>query len=141
MQVSLEPAWVESVWQMFVGVRSRLDPEACIALLTRAGQLDMKIGSADRVDAIFRLGQAGLRFEYTLRPPRALPVQPGLIYFQVNREAGDEEWQNVQKSLTLAMRLNESLISGNIQDQKVLTIRTGGQTTTLQFTLYVVPRR
>jgi type VI secretion system protein ImpJ len=141
MQVALEPAWVEPIWQLFVGVRSRLDPEACIALLTRAGQLDMKIGSADRVDAIFRLGLAGLHFEYAARPPRWLPVQPGLIYFQISREAVDEEWQNVQKSLTLAMRLNESLISGNIQGQQTLSIRTGGQSTTLQFTLYVAPRR
>jgi hypothetical protein len=34
--------------------------------------------------------------------------------------------------------LNENLVAGNIQGQRVLTIRTGGQSTTLQFTLYVV---
>ena len=45
---------------------------------------------------------------------------------------------HVQKSLTLAIRLNENLIAGNIQGQRVLTIKTSGQTTTLQFTLYVV---
>ena len=39
-----------------------------------------------------------------------------------------------------ALRLNEKLIAGNIQDQRVLTIRTGNQTATLQFTLYVVPQ-
>ena len=46
---------------------------------------------------------------------------------------------NVQKSLTLAIRLNENLIVGNIQGQRVLSIRTGQRSTTLQFTLYVVP--
>jgi type VI secretion system protein ImpJ len=63
----------------------------------------------------------------------------GLIYFQVSRESQLEEWQNVQKSLTLAIRMNENRIAGNIQGQRILTIKTGGQTTTLQFTLYVVP--
>jgi len=140
MQVSLEPSWLESVWQMFVGVQSPLSSEECIRLLTKPGQLDMKIGSSDRVDDIFRLGQAGLKFAYSPRPPRALPALPGLIYFQVSRESQQEEWQNVQKSLTLALRLNENRIAGSIQGQRILTIKTGGQNTTLQFTLYVVPQ-
>ena len=64
----------------------------------------------------------------------------GSNYFQVSRDSQLEEWQNVQRSLTLAIRLNENRIVGNIQGQRVLTIKTGGQTTTLQFTLYVVPQ-
>lgn len=140
MQVSLEPIWLESVWQMYMGVQSQLDTEELIRLLTKAGELDMKIGSSDRVDSIFRLGLAGLRFTHSPGPPRALPTLPGLIYFQISRESQQAEWQNVQKSLTLAIRLNENLIAGNIQGQRVLTIKTGGQTTTLQFALYVVPQ-
>lgn len=140
MQVSLEPAWLESVWQMFVGVQSPLSPEENIRLLTKAGQLDMKIGGSERVDEIFRLGQAGLRFAHSPRPPRALPSVPGLVYYQINRESQLEEWQNVQRSLTLALRLNENLIAGNIQGQRVLTIKNRGQTTTMQFTLYLVPQ-
>jgi type VI secretion system protein ImpJ len=138
MQVALEPAWLESVWQMYVGVQSPLRPDECVALLTRPGQLDMKIGSSDRVDEIYLRGQAGLKLTPAPRPPRALPTAPGLIYFQVLRESSQEEWQNVQRSLTLAIRLNEAQIAGNIQGQQVLTIRHGGQTTTLEFTLFVV---
>jgi hypothetical protein len=67
---------------------------------------------------------------------------PGLVYFQVNRESQQQEWQHVQRSLTLAVRLNERLIAGNIQGQRVLAVKTGGpnssQTTTMQFTLFVV---
>jgi type VI secretion system protein ImpJ len=139
MQVTLEPAWLEPAWQMFVGVQSPLSTEECIRLLTKSGHqgLSMKIGSSDRVDEIFRLGQAGLRFTYSALPPRALPQQPGLIYFQISRDQ-QEEWQNVQRSLTLAIRLNEHLIAGNIQGQRTLTIKTGGQTTPMQFTLFVV---
>ena len=140
MQVPLEPAWLEPQWEMFVGVQSALDAAELIRLLTEPGQLDMKIGSSDRVDAIFRQGQAGLRFEPCLRPPRVLPEPPGLIYFQVSREYAPAEWQNVQKSLTLALRLNEKRIAGNIQGQRILAIKVGTQTTNLQFTLYVVPQ-
>ncbi|MGE3807108.1 MAG: type VI secretion system baseplate subunit TssK [Gemmataceae bacterium] len=140
MQVALEPAWLESIWQMFIGVHSPLSTEENIRLLTKAGQLDMKIGSSDRVDEIFRLGQAGLRFAHSPRPPRALPVVAGLVYYQINRESQLEEWQNVQKSLTLALRLNENLIAGNIQGQRVLTIKNRGQTIPMQFTLYLVPQ-
>jgi type VI secretion system protein ImpJ len=137
MQVALEPAWLEAGWQMFVGVQSPLPAEQCVHLLTRG--LDMKIGSSERVDEIFRQGQAGLRFTYSSYPPRALPVQPGLIYFQVDRESQAAEWDKVQRSLSLAVRLNENLIVGNIQGQRTLTIKVGGQTSTLQFTLYMVP--
>ena len=43
----------------------------------------------------------------------------------------------MQRSLSLAIRLNENLILSNIQGQRELTIRIGGQTTAMQFTLYV----
>ncbi len=138
MQVAMEPAWLEPGWQMYVGVLCSLPPEQCEQLLTSG--LDMKIGSSDRVDEIFRMGQAGLRFAYTSQPSRVLPSQPGLIYFRVDRESQSEEWDRVERSLTLATRLNENLIVSNIQGQRTLTIKIGGQSTTLQFTLYIVPK-
>jgi type VI secretion system protein ImpJ len=122
---------------MFIGVHSQLPPEECVRLLTVPGQLDMKVGSSDRVDQIFRLGQAGLKFTHTPQPPRSLPVAPGLVYFQVSREAQLPEWQNVQRSLSLAIRLNEQRIVGSIQGRRQLSIRVAGQTTVMQFTLFV----
>jgi type VI secretion system protein ImpJ len=139
MQASLEPKWMEAGTQLFIGVRSSASLEECVRLLTEPGQLDVKVGSSDRVDSLFRLGQAGLRFSHAPAPPRVLPSLPDLTYFQISRSAPATEWQNVQRSLTLALRLNEHLIVGNIQGQRVLKIRTAGQTTTMQFTLYVVP--
>jgi type VI secretion system protein ImpJ len=136
MQVPLEPAWLEPAWQMFVGVQTILPPEQCINLLTTPGQLDMKIGSSDRADAIYEYGQAGLKFVH--RPqPHVLPVLPGLIYLQVDRDSQSNEWQHVRKSLMLAIRLNEQRILGSIQDEQTLTIRHAGQTATLRFTLYL----
>ena len=52
-------------------------------------------GDRDRVDRIFQLGQAGLKFTHAPLPPRALPSRPGLIYFQVDRDSQLEEWQHV----------------------------------------------
>src|SRR5262249_6332708 len=40
MQVSLEPAWPESSWQLFLGVRTSIDGEECVKLLTKPGNLD-----------------------------------------------------------------------------------------------------
>lgn len=135
MQVALESAWLESGQQMFVGVQGPLPPEELEKLLTSG--LDMKIGSSDRVDEIFRLGAAGLRFTYASHPPRSLPAQSGLVYFKVDRQSQADEWDKVERSLTLAIRLNENLIISNIQGQRTLTIKVGGQTVTLQFTLFV----
>jgi type VI secretion system protein ImpJ len=138
IQVPLEAAWLEPTWQMFVGVKSTLSPEECVNLVTTSGQLGMKIGSSDRVDAIYRQGSAGLRFTHVAKPPKALPIVHGLIYFQVSRDAQPDEWRNVQKSLTLAARLNETRIEGNIEGAKELTVRINGKTTKVQFALYVV---
>ena len=139
MQVALEPAWLESGWQLFVGVHGSLPAEQLVRLLTSG--LDMKIGSSERVDEIFRLGEAGLKFNYAHHPPRSLPAQPGLVYCQVDRESQTDEWDRVQRSLSLAVRLNENLIVSNIQGQRTLNIRVGGTTTTLQVTLYVTPKK
>lgn len=139
MQVALESAWLESGWQMFLGVRSNVTADECVRMLTRPERLGMKIGSSDRVDTIFTKGQEGLRFTHTPRPPRDLPSAPNLTYFDVSRESATNEWAHVQKAKTLAIRIQERDVVGNIDGQRDLTIRTGGQTTTFSFTLYLVP--
>ena len=70
-------------------------------------------------------------------PPRVLPAEPGLIYFEVGR--GSEEWQNVQRSMSLAVRLNEKGIEGTINGQTVLNVKTGsGRMSKMVFGLFVV---
>jgi type VI secretion system protein ImpJ len=140
IEVSLEQKWLEPMWEMFVGVDSELTPDDCIRLLTRSGLLDMKIGSVDRVDYIYDRGLMGLEFKPAHRPPRALPVQAGLVYFQVNRETKLDEWENVAKSRTLAIRLNQGRIIGEFEGKHQLTIRSGGEHRQMRFTLFLVPR-
>lgn len=139
MQVALESAWLETGWQMFLGVRSNATNEEVVKMLTRPERLGMKIGSSDRVDTIFTKGQEGLRFTPSPRPPRDLPSAPNLTYFDVSRESSTNEWAHVQKMKTLAIRIQERDVVGSIDGQRDLTIRTGGQTTTFSFTLYLVP--
>lgn len=140
MQVHLETAWLqETAWQMFVGVQSPLETDECIKLLTGRDQLGMKIASSDRVEDVYTRAQRGLIFTYSSHPPRALPSNPGLIYFQVDRGSQKSEWDNVQKSLTLAIRVNENKIEGTIDGQRDFRIKAGpGKSTSLRFTLYVV---
>jgi type VI secretion system protein ImpJ len=141
MQVSLEPVWLESNSQMFIAVQSTLDTPQCITLLTKAGQLDMKVGSSDRVEDMYRQGLAGLRFTAENNPPGALPKIPGQVYFQITQDLKNPEWMNVKKSLTLALRLNENLIVGSIQNQRRLTIKAAGRNVPMQFSLYVLPEK
>ena len=77
MQVAMEAKWLEPAWRMFVGVQSPLPQADVVRLITRPDRLDMKIGSAGRVDEIFVKGQKGL--EFTPEPHRRGPAEPGPI--------------------------------------------------------------
>ncbi len=100
----------------------------------------MKVGSSEHVDDLHRQGATGLRFVMETVPPKMLPAIPGQVYFQLLPEPGNPEWVNVKKSLTLAVRLNDSLVLGTIQNQRRITVRSAGRNVTLQFSLYVVPQ-
>ncbi len=141
MQVGMEPAWLDPSSKVYIGVQTTLEAAECVTLLTEPGQLDMKVGSSDRVDDLFRLGSPGLRFLAAEHPAQELPKLAGQLYFQVIQDAKDPEWLNVRKTLTLALRLNENRIVGTIQGQRRLTIKVGGRHVGMQFSLYVVPAK
>jgi type VI secretion system protein ImpJ len=122
MQVSLERTWLDQSAQLYIGVRSPLDPDACVEILR---QIDMKVGSSDRIETIYRMGDVGLKFSHVPGPslPQALPRDKGLTYFQINREQQQSEWQSVERSLILAIRFNEKMIVGNIDRQEAVNLR------------------
>lgn len=136
MQVSLEPSWLEPDWGMFIGVQSDLAGEEVVRIITTPGILDMKVGSAEQVDGIYRAGKAGMSFTTIKTPPRVLP--PGITYFQLAREASGAEWGDVKRTLSLAVRFNENRVQGNIQDRQELALSIGGKNCRIQFTLFVV---
>jgi type VI secretion system protein ImpJ len=137
MQVHLEPKWLQPAWQMFVGVQSSLPADVCTRMLKPGGQLDMKIGSAKRVEAIYIGGLRGLHFVDRPRP-RELPGDRGLAYFQVNRDVATDEWEAVKGEGFLAIRINEKSIRKATPGDNALTIEYGGQNVQLHFTLYVL---
>ena len=99
LQVPLKGHWLGATYQMFVGVYSpTFKPEEVVRMLTRGGQLKMKIGSAEHVDQIYQRGDVGLQFKPVDRPTRDLPVIQGQTYFQINREASQQEWANDKRT-------------------------------------------
>jgi type VI secretion system protein ImpJ len=145
MQVSIEAKWLEPAWQLFVGIRSPLPVAQVIDLLTTPGELDMKIGSGNRVDQMFMRGIEGLEFTHASQPPRLLPTMPDLTYFQVNRESQQSEWAHVQESLVLAIRVNDTRLvigsSGNLNGERSLVLKAddGHAAAAMQLSLFVVP--
>jgi hypothetical protein len=90
------------------------------------------------VDEIFRRGAIGLKFT-SANQPRVLPAKQELVYFQVFPESAPEEWQNVRRTGSLAIRINEKRVVGTIADQESWIINTGSQTSKLEFTLFAIP--
>jgi len=138
VQVALEPAWLEAGKRMFVAVTSSLTAEQTRQLVQR--RLDMKIGAGSTVDELYRLGRAGLQFEYLADPPRCLPLRPGRAFFAVDPARSPDQWDAVQRSLALAVRFNESLIAGDIQGRQTIDVVLDGRPVSLEFVLYVIPQ-
>jgi type VI secretion system protein ImpJ len=139
MQVAMERTWLDQNAEMFIGVISPLDADQCVELIR---QLDLKVGSSDRIETTYRMGDVGLKFSHVPERelPSALPKDKGLTYFQINREQQQGEWQFVEKSLTLAIRFNENRIVGNIDRQEVVTLRLNADMP-FRFKLYVLGTR
>ncbi len=137
MVVSLDRDWLQSDWQMFLGVRvPQLSSADCVRLLTRPEKLGMKIGAADQVERLFRRGEPGMMFTPASNPPRDLPA--GWTYFELSREP-QADWQKVQDSLSLAIRLDLKRALGNFEGQEQVTIETESEVATFRFTLFVLP--
>jgi type VI secretion system protein ImpJ len=136
MQVEIDRSWLDQTAAMYIGVLSPLDPDQCVALLR---QLDMKVGSSDRIETIYRMGDVGLKFSHVPERelPSALPKDKGLTYFQINREQQQNDWQFVERSKTLAIRFNENKVVGNIDRQEVVTLRLTSEMP-FRFRLYIL---
>jgi len=81
-----------------------------------------------------------LQFEYLADPPRCLPLRPGRAFFAVEPSRSPDQWDAIQRSLTLAVRFNESLIAGDIQSRQAIEVVIDGRPVSLEFVLYVVPQ-
>jgi type VI secretion system protein ImpJ len=139
MQVTIDPKWLHSGWNWFVGVNGQGASETEIRELLRPGNLDWKMGSAQQVDLIFKHGIPGVTLVDLPQPPRALPSRQGWTYYEVRRD--NAAWKDVLATQTLALRFTEELISNldTLQGQRKLEVAAKGKRTVLEIALFAVP--
>ena len=140
MQVSLEPAWFNSNWHWYIGVKqNELSEQECRDLLS-AGHLDWKLGSARQVEFLFKQRASGLQLVPVNRAISALPHRHEWLYYEVPRQ-DSPAWRDVQATQTLAMRLKDSLIvnAERLQGEQTLVVSAFGRKIPLQFALFSVP--
>ncbi len=139
MQVALEPKWFNAGWNWFVGVNySNISDRECQELLA-PGQLNWKMGSTEQVEFLFKNRAPGVELRLLPQAPRAIPPNPGWLYYEVTR--ANAPWKDVQISQTLAMRFNEQLINNLSQlgGQRNLVVTFRTKQAVLQVALIAVP--
>lgn len=82
--------------QLYLAVMSGV-PEEKVA---REVPLKAKVSASDRVDQLIAAALRGLTLRHLPAPPAEIPVQPGRVYFQVDK-SGDH-WEAVKKSRSIA---------------------------------------
>lgn len=138
MQVRLEQAWLNQKAPLYIGVTSPLGDEKCVEQIQN---VDMKVGSPDRIDPSFTAGGGTLTFDHVSNPPKVLPR--GMTYFQINRRLQPREWDYVEASKRLAIRFNEYLVDGDIdhkEEVKLKKMEDDAEGIPFEFTLYVLTK-
>ena len=136
---NLERDWLSPGWEFFIGVESKLGFDAVVSLLQGQGQgqLNMKVGSSREVDHIFARARGGVGITPEREPPRALPGKTW-AYWRLNRDS--VAWNDVDATLTLAIRFNDRQIEGKIDGEQSIRIRTDkGQEALMSFALFAIP--
>lgn len=138
MQVSLDSQWLEPGWSLLIGIRTNLEMSDASRLFASNGPMDFKISSAERVDQIFRMGQRGLHFEPVTKVPDALNKITRSLFLSLGRDEAANEWTSVRRSMNLAVRFNEGLLTGSIHDQTKLQLRFDGKPVEMEMVLYAI---
>lgn len=136
MKVRMESEWLEPQWAFYIGVQARLKPNEVESLLREA--LDMKVGSAEEVDTLYRFGRAGVKMNRVTDPPRILPLN-NWTYWQIDRAS--DSWKDVEASLNLGIRINENQVASQIDGQQEFEIRYQEDQVQFRFTLYAIPTK
>lgn len=141
MEAALDPPWLHSGWQWYVGVKADAATEREIRELLQPGKLDWKLGSSKQVDLIFKHGIPGVALKPLDQPPRALPARQGWVFYELRRDPDNAAWKDVLATQTLAMRFTEELISNlaELKGQRKLEVSAFGKRNTLEFALFAVP--
>jgi type VI secretion system protein ImpJ len=139
MQVSIEPDWLHTSWDWYVGVNAQNLSDAECRDVLRPGKLDWKMASSQQIELVFRHGLPGIEQVELTQVPRALPPH-GWVYYEVQR--GNSAWRDVLASQTLALRFKEQLIGNldKLRGQQRLEVVLPSKRAVLEFALFAVPR-
>lgn len=140
LQVVIDPKWLHTGWDWYVGVNSKNLPDRAVRELLEPGKLDWKMGSSQQVEVIFKHGVPGVGHVELSGAPRALPSHQGWSYYEISREGN--AWKDVLATQTLALRFRTELI-GNLAElpgQRNLEVMLPDKRAVLQFALFAVPR-
>ncbi|MEQ8849460.1 type VI secretion system baseplate subunit TssK [Botrimarina sp.] len=136
LRVDLEPRWLEPGCTLLLGAESSATAQDVQRLLV-SGR-NAKFGCAGRAEELFLLGEAGLEPLRVLQPPSGLPVRKGLQYYRLAADSAPQEWRAVERSMTLAVRLSESVLVDELADQNAVVIDIDGRPSTLRLTLFAL---
>jgi type VI secretion system protein ImpJ len=139
LQVVIDPQWLHTGWDWYVGVNGKNVPDRQVRELLQPGKLDWKMGSSQQVDVIFKHGVPGVQRVELSTAPRALPSHQGWSYYEISREGN--AWKDVLATQTLALRFRTELI-GNLEElpgQRNLEVILPDKRAVLQFALFAVP--
>lgn len=140
MQVAIESRWLNAGWDWYVGVNGQNISESECRKLLQPGKLNWKMGSANKVDMIFRLRLPGVEPQELPDPPYPLPALRGWTYYEVRREGA--AWNDVLATQTLAIRFTNELI-GNLDTlagKQTVEVKLPDDRALLRFALFAVPR-
>ena len=141
MQATLEPHWLHTDWQWYIGVnKGDLTEQECRDLLM-PGELDWKFGSSRQVEVLFRQRAEGLQMQQLDHVVRALPNRPDWVYYEVAKEG--PAWRDVQETQSLGMRFKDELLANrdHLQGNRTVVVQRRGRKIELQFALFAVPVR
>jgi type VI secretion system protein ImpJ len=143
LRVDLERAWLSPTKKLFLGVESALEHEDCVRLLlstqTRKSLLDIKIGSAGKVQQIFKQKLRGLTLVPITMPPKELPLGPSIVYFEIVRD--NVFWREVDESATLGVKLNSQHAQFKDSQTVVVTLPATPDSREIKFALFVIDRK
>lgn len=138
MQVRIDREWLTPDWAYYIGVQSKLKFHEIERLLMQ--RLDMKVGSSEEVDTIYKFARRGAGLQAIPDPPRDFPLNEW-TYWKVDRST--EAWKAVERTLNLGIRFNERQVQGKVDGEQQIQIQNpeSGQLVSLSFALYAMPTK
>lgn len=92
--------------QFILAVKSQVPEQEVIEKLPQLA----KIAARDELPGLLRAATPGVPIKVTYRPPAAVPVKPGIIYFDVGIQ--DQYWKNAMQAQSVALYLPPPFDSG-----------------------------